>query len=165
MSPTDWAFRPLKKYASFAGRAPRAEYWWFYLAWFIGDRVLTVVDKALLGDLELLSIIFGLGLLVPWTAVMVRRLHDIDRTGWWLAAAAFVGAVVLGLIATGLLSDSFTGPGGALSIVAVIAVVVTALVLLIFFVTPGTAGRNRFGPDPYASDGEADVSPERETLR
>ena len=32
MSPMDWAMRPLKRYAQFSGRAPRAEYWWFYLA-------------------------------------------------------------------------------------------------------------------------------------
>ena len=84
-SPIEWAVLPLKKYAVFSGRAPRAEYWWFYLATVVVQIPLGMIDE-MLGEWSPLSGLFGLAILLPWLAVSVRRLHDIDRTGWWLAA-------------------------------------------------------------------------------
>ena len=48
MSPIAWAVRPLKRYADFEGRSPRAEYWWFVLAVLIGEIVAMIFD-ALIG--------------------------------------------------------------------------------------------------------------------
>ena len=48
LSPLEWALRPIKKYAVFSGRAPRAEYWWFYLATIIAGIASTILD-ALIG--------------------------------------------------------------------------------------------------------------------
>src|SRR5690348_1054151 len=93
--PLEWALRPLKKYAIFSGRAPRAEYWWYYLATVIVGIPLRLTDK-MLGTEQALSAIFQLILLVPWLAVSVRRLHDVNRSGWWLAA---FGAILVGAVA------------------------------------------------------------------
>ena len=123
MTPIDWAKRPIQKYADFVGRAPRAEYWWFYLLIMVGYLVAMVLDSlvgtgGMAGPYGLLMILFGLAVLVPTIAVSIRRLHDTDRSGWWL---------LIGLIP-----------------------LVGAIVLLVFFVTEGTKGDNQYGPDPYA---------------
>ncbi|MEC8827965.1 MAG: DUF805 domain-containing protein [Actinomycetota bacterium] len=68
----------LLKYAEFRGRASRAEYWWFILA----DAMLMVVFLVL-GQASLL-IVFFFVVIVPKLSVTVRRLHDTNRSGWWL---------------------------------------------------------------------------------
>lgn len=65
------------KYVDFKGRAPRSEYWWFYLFNFIVQMVLLIIS-------EPLSSAYTLAIFLPSLAVGVRRLHDTDRSGWWL---------------------------------------------------------------------------------
>src|SRR4051812_19240110 len=90
MSPLDWAKRPLQKYADFTGRAPRAEYWWFFLGVIIAYLAAAIVDSILglnhlvLGVYGPVTILLWLATLVPSIAVGVRRLHDTDRSGWWI---------------------------------------------------------------------------------
>lgn len=63
------------KYAEFAGRAARPEFWWFALFQFVVLTVLSMVSGALYG-------IAALGLLLPGLAVGSRRLHDINKSAW-----------------------------------------------------------------------------------
>ena len=67
------------KYATFEGRATRSEYWWFSL---FG----ALVQATQLTDMvnEVFIVVFALGLVIPTIAVSVRRLHDIDKSGWFL---------------------------------------------------------------------------------
>jgi uncharacterized membrane protein YhaH (DUF805 family) len=85
----------MQKYANFSGRAIRSEYWWFALAYIIAYLVLAVVDYVL--GIQLLTAILALGLLIPSIAVGVRRLHDLDKSGWWLLLGLIpiVGGLVL----------------------------------------------------------------------
>ena len=69
-----------EKYATFSGRAQRAEYWSFYLFTLIVSSVLQAADETGV----VLSGIFSLATIVPSFAVTVRRLHDTNRTAWWL---------------------------------------------------------------------------------
>lgn len=91
----------MSRYADFTGRARRSELWWFFLATTIGSGVLTVLDIALFSGLAeeigVLSSLFGLAVLVPSIAVGARRLHDIDRSGWWqlLIFVPVIGWLVL----------------------------------------------------------------------
>lgn len=75
----------MKKYAKFEGRARRAEYWYFQLVQFI-ILILFFVGFSLLGEragvLQMLYLVFAYGTLLPGLAVTVRRLHDINRSGW-----------------------------------------------------------------------------------
>jgi uncharacterized membrane protein YhaH (DUF805 family) len=82
-------------YVTFSGRAPRSEYWYWALFSFIVQIVAQLVDLAL--GLGLIEGIISLALLLPSIAVGVRRLHDIDRTGWWLLIA-FTGIGIILLI-------------------------------------------------------------------
>ncbi|HZP75570.1 MAG TPA: DUF805 domain-containing protein [Pseudolabrys sp.] len=72
------------KYATFSGRAPRSEYWWFTLAVVIVNVVLRLVDHLAFEEAGVLSGLWSLAILLPSLAVGARRLHDLDRTGWWL---------------------------------------------------------------------------------
>ena len=90
-----------KKYAVFSGRARRSEYWWFTLFTIIASIVAIEVDIAIFGegmeDPTPISTGLSLALLLPWLAVTVRRLHDIDRTGWWylISLIPVIGWIVL----------------------------------------------------------------------
>ncbi|RYH07284.1 DUF805 domain-containing protein [Tropicimonas sp. IMCC6043] len=99
-----------QKYVDFSGRARRSEYWWFVLFVFIGNIIFGIIGIDLLGAL------WSLALLLPGIAVGVRRLHDLDKSGWWLLIALIP---LIGL-----------------------------LVLIYFFVQPGTRGANQYGPEP-----------------
>lgn len=73
------------KYVTFEGRAPRSEFWYFFLFMLLGNVVLGILDVVLFPSMEWgpLSSIFGLVTLLPSIAVATRRLHDIDKSGWW----------------------------------------------------------------------------------
>ncbi len=79
----DWVKKCLNNYANFSGRARRKEYWYFYL-FFILVYVLALIVDAALGMDSVVAGIASLALLVPNFAVGARRLHDINKSGWWL---------------------------------------------------------------------------------
>lgn len=89
-------FQPLKDYAKFDGRSRRAEYWQFLLFYVIASAVVGVVD-GVIGAGGILSGLFVLGMLIPTLAVLVRRLHDTNRSGWWalLSFLPVIGAIWL----------------------------------------------------------------------
>ena len=81
-------FDAIKKYAVFSGRARRKEYWLFILLYFILIIVGSFIDGFMgmydpVSGYGPISAIVTLGLLIPSIAVLVRRLHDIDKSGWW----------------------------------------------------------------------------------
>lgn len=73
----------LKNYAVFKGRATRREYWMFILI-NLGVAIVVGVLDTLLNSKGILSNLYNLALLLPSIAVGVRRMHDTDRSGWWL---------------------------------------------------------------------------------
>ena len=67
----------LTRYATFEGRASRSEYWWFILFTFLVSAALNLVSETASG-------IFSIAVLLPTLAAGVRRLHDTNRSGWFL---------------------------------------------------------------------------------
>lgn len=65
------------KYATFDGRASRSEFWWFLLFTFLASAAAGIVSEAASG-------LFALAVLLPSLAVGARRLHDVDKSGWFL---------------------------------------------------------------------------------
>lgn len=89
----NWYFEVLKKYATFEGRAQRQEYWMFYLfniiammLSFLPFFLSTTTDDAGIENFGwlLLPIVYIIVMLIPSLAVTVRRLHDINMSGWWI---------------------------------------------------------------------------------
>lgn len=120
----------------YSGRSRRSEYWWywaFYMGvWFVSyfvfiGAILIVTPEDGPGVAGLVVLILygllNLGLLIPGLSLTVRRLHDLDRTGWWVVTVfiPFVGF--------------FFG-----------------IMLLIWFAQDGTDGPNRFGLDPKGDE-------------
>lgn len=93
----NWYISVLKQYAVFSGRARRTEYWMFVLCNVIVMLLLDMVDKLIGGDNELISSIYSLAVLLPSLAVAARRLHDTDRSAWWLLLGLIpiIGTLVL----------------------------------------------------------------------
>ena len=85
------------KYVDFTARALRSEYWYWVLFNILAQIVATIIDVIIFGNSSILVAIVSLGLLLPSIAVGVRRLHDTDRSGWWLLIGfvPLVGAIIL----------------------------------------------------------------------
>lgn len=92
----NWYLEVLKKYTVFNGRARRKEYWIFFLFNIIITIVLGFIGE-LVGGAGIVGIVYGLAVLIPGIAVSVRRLHDTDRSGWWLliVLVPLIGVIVL----------------------------------------------------------------------
>ncbi len=82
-------------YVGFSGRACRSEYWYWALFIVLAEIATTIIDTAL--DVQLTKNLFGLATFLPSLAVAIRRLHDLDRTGWWilLSLIPIVGWIIL----------------------------------------------------------------------
>ena len=126
-----------RKYVDFSGRAGRPEYWWFFLFY-------AIVYIATL-FIPFVGFIVWLALLLPSLAVTARRLHDIDRSGWWCLlpigsglAGLVVGVVMVVLFEQPSIAAFMTLAGGLAGFIA----------LLVFLVRAGDAGDNRYGPPP-----------------
>lgn len=168
-----WIIMPLRRYAQFSGRSRRTEFWAFFLAnlalWivFIALFVVSIMRLASNGmsQPQIMQAVIGSGiwiglfglvylaLILPWIALFVRRLHDIDFSGHWIwimigpwlaaiiitmggAAAAVSGKASLSVLASGM--------GNVLNLVSFLG----WLILMILALLTGTRGVNRFGEDP-----------------
>ena len=90
-----------QKYVGFSGRAARSEYWYWVLFIVLLSIVALLIDLTVFGfnttGVNPISVIVSLATLLPNLAVSIRRLHDIDRVGWWvlLALIPLIGGIVL----------------------------------------------------------------------
>lgn len=141
----EWMLMPYKRYFDFSGRSRRKEYWMFVLFTVIIYLVLAALmmaggfNPAAMANPELISSmegpgalfylgagllgLFALGTIIPMIAVVVRRLHDRDMSGWW-----YLGAIVLSMI-------PFVG-------------FLVSIGFLVLMCLEGTPGPNKYGPDP-----------------
>jgi len=81
----NWYFAALKKYAEFHGRSQRMEYWMFVLFNTLIFIALGIIEGSTgMTGMAPLSLLYSLAVFLPALAVSVRRLHDSDRSGWWV---------------------------------------------------------------------------------
>ena len=169
----EWMFLPLKRYAEFSGRSRRMEYWMWMLFQVIiyfavvvlmmivgGGAMMTGDSSSMLAAGGAAIIILGLyflwqlAVLIPSLAVTVRRLHDTNRSGWWILAPivpyiiAFVS--MFGAAASG--TQGGLAAGGIIGLIAVLAALGLGITLLVFMFLEGTRGPNKYGPDPKGAD-------------
>lgn len=135
------------KYATFSGRASRAEYWYFFLFTIIAGTALSVIDATLASA-------FSIANFVPNIAVAVRRLHDTNRSGKLIIALILVEVILFFVVvvsfAVGLsgaisgVSDAATG-GSIGVLVGVVLFVALAIYWIYLMAKRGDEGPNRFG--------------------
>ena len=85
----------LRNYVNFNGRAARSELWWFLLAYFLVSLVANVIDRLIRSPI--FGVLAALAFLLPILALEVRRLHDTDRSGWWvfISLIPLIGTILL----------------------------------------------------------------------
>ena len=71
-------------YTNFEGRARRKEFWMFTLVSLVINVGTLILDASLFSDLGLVNGLYTLAILLPSIAVGIRRMHDINKSGWWL---------------------------------------------------------------------------------
>jgi len=162
-----WMLMPLRRYAEFGGRSRRMEYWMFALflvivyILFLGALIATGFPGRASGGagfgavvvVILFTGLFWLATLLPGIAVQVRRLHDTDRSGWWVMLWA--GPMIVSNISPLLMAATQSVALVAISVIASLAFFIGCVVLLVFYCLPGTRGENRFGPDPLGDTTES----------
>ena len=161
----------LRKYGDFSGRATRAEYWWWVLAGLTGSSIFTAVDSSIASfsgqGYTPFATIFTLAIILPGLAVTARRLHDIGKSGSWqlawvaiylLALIPIVVGLVISISPDGFALDSLSGDEGSF-LPLLMGFAITLLIWLgvfiwslIWLISQGQAGPNRYGPDPRVSE-------------
>ena len=96
MSFTEAISSGFRRYVVFNGRSSRSELWWWALFTIIGYAVFAVVDS-IIGTFPLLYYLWALAVFLPGLAVSVRRLHDLDKSGWWILIEfiPLIGIIIL----------------------------------------------------------------------
>lgn len=169
---------------TFSGRARRAEYWWFALYLFVmalvtqgaiiaylmrdPDIMMMALSDASMAEQWLKDSLAGLnslmlalclawlvlGALPQWT-VTVRRLHDTNRSGWFILMPALMTLVAIGAF-FGLTAMVDPGPFGMPLLLATAAIpFIAQLWFLVVLCLRGTEGNNHFGPDPLKGSSKA----------
>jgi uncharacterized membrane protein YhaH (DUF805 family) len=142
-------------YMNFRDRASRAEYWWWVLFAVIVGIVAAILDLLLFYGWENgpFAIVTNLALFFPGLSVTVRRLHDTNRSGWWvLLLFVLIILTVAGVVAATIANPFNPVSGAGLVYIAVPGILTFAYSILIFIWTllPSNPGNNRYGPNRYA---------------
>ena len=137
-----------KKYVSIKGRAPRSEYWYFTLFLVLLGIAAGTLDVLIFGIQTLdstsggpIEVITSLATLIPSITVAVRRLHDINKSGFYICLT--LAGIIIGFIAV------FTMTSSAGVIIGVAIGIVSVLWYLWWMIKPSDPGPNRFGPNPF----------------
>ncbi|WP_455233136.1 DUF805 domain-containing protein [Geopseudomonas aromaticivorans] len=152
----EWYLSVLKKYATFSGRARRKEFWMFALISTLISIALTVID-VVLGwhssdfGVGVTSTIYSLSILLPYCAVTARRLHDTNRSAWWMFGP--VGGYLVLLVAAivvVLIAGDMSGAAASAIVVGIAGflILIMSIAVFVFLCLDGTPGENRFGANP-----------------
>lgn len=148
MSPLDWVFLCLQRYVTFYGRSPRAEYWWFWLFQFSVSLVTMLIDLMLglggPGSPISTNFLLALGLFLPSLAVTVRRLHDINRSGWTVLV---YGVLTIVIVIIGSVLSLLLGAFG--TVLLGLGIIAISVKFIFLMASEGSRGENAYGPNPY----------------
>ena len=140
------------KYAVFSGRARRSEFWYFYLFYILVAFGLSFLSIRI-PVAKYLYILFGLGVFLPYTAVTVRRLHDIGKSGWILLIFMVVIFLIsmLMFLLIDIIAPTIEGSSMTVFIVYsifVLIVLALAIWLIVWLCRDSQPGENKWGPNP-----------------
>lgn len=164
-----WFLKCLRQYADFKGRARRKEYWWFTLINYIIILILSFIwifttdaNGIFLNPALYIILAYCLAIFVPTLSVMVRRLHDIGRSGLWCLYMMIAQFVFSFISAIGNAS------GNTLSLATLIGGIGEICVfiwMLVWFFTDSQQGENEWGPNPKGEGNAVTESDDSDTIK
>lgn len=140
----------IRKSFVFNGRARRKEYW----SWVLFSALLNIVVAVaamMISSTETVqtcvSLIMNLLVFFPTLSVAIRRLHDVERSGWWYGGY-YIALVVYALFGVILVAGSSVKPFVIFSIIFLVVALCWGVAMLVWSFTEGTNGPNMYGEDP-----------------
>ena len=134
----------IEHYLDFAGRIGRRTFWYYVAAYVVCYVVLAIVQSVL--RIHALTALFSLALLLPSLGISVRRLHDTNRSGWWLLLGVVPGGLMALIAAMAFVAGSDSAFG--MAILLPIVTLAAAALLIYWYAQPGDTTENRFGSPP-----------------
>jgi uncharacterized membrane protein YhaH (DUF805 family) len=128
-----------KHYFDFNGRTGRAEFWWYVLAYVVIAVVVGIIGSLI--HTTILSSLLSLAFLCPNLGIAVRRLHDIDKTGWY---------VLLPMVPTLLAIVFLFMLMWQVAMILWVLTLACMILLIWWYAQPGNTGANKFGSPPAA---------------
>ena len=141
------------KYATFSGRAIRSEFWYFYLFYMLVSGVLDLLS-IWIPSVKYIYLLFGLAVFIPYTAVTVRRFHDIGKSGLallWFIVPYFIIAFLITMLLAVFTSNSNSNNIIVFAVVfgiSLIILLVLIILLIVWLARDSQPGENKWGPNP-----------------
>ncbi len=126
-------------YFDFQGRARRSEFWWYILVVIVIQIILSIIQRFI--GTQILTALLSLALLLPNLGISVRRLHDLEKSGWWI----LLPLAPMILVVLCMFMFQWT-----LSMIFGLVTLACSILLIYWYAMPGTSGTNKYGPDPKA---------------
>lgn len=135
----------IEKRFNWQDRACRSEFWWFYLATVVIGIIAAIFNAIpLIG--QVIALVINIAIWWLSTVAAIRRLHDIDKSGFWILLPA--GASIVGI--TMLVIGLFGGSDLLFALGIIVGLGGTGYMIFLL-VQPGTPGPNKYGPNPLAT--------------
>ncbi|WP_052339084.1 DUF805 domain-containing protein [Anaerobiospirillum succiniciproducens] len=135
----------IEKRFNWQDRACRSEFWWFYLATVVIGIIASLFNAIpLIG--QVIALVINIAIWWLSTVAAIRRLHDIDKSGFWILLPA--GASIVGI--TMLVIGLFGGSDLLFALGFIVAIGGSGYMIFLL-VQPGTPGPNKYGPNPLAT--------------
>lgn len=135
----------IEKRFNWQDRACRSEFWWFYLATVVIGIIAAIFNAIpLIG--QVIALVINIAIWWLSTVAAIRRLHDIDKSGFWILLPAGASIVGITMLAIGLFGGS-----DLLFALGFIVAIGGSGYMIFLLVQPGTPGTNKYGPNPLAT--------------
>ena len=135
----------IEKRFNWQDRACRSEFWWFYLAT-IAIGIIAAIFNAIPLIGQVIALVINIAIWWLSTVAAIRRLHDIDKSGFWILLPAGASIVGITMLAIGLFGGS-----DLLFALGFIVALGGSGYMIFLLVQPGTPGPNKYGPNPLAT--------------
>jgi uncharacterized membrane protein YhaH (DUF805 family) len=139
-------------FISFKGRINRAKYWLAGLILFLISTVFNVLAylAAYSTATQTVNALVSIPLLIFLCAIAIKRLHDRNKSGWYLLL--FYGLPIVLFVASALVVEAPGGPSIAAGVLALLSLIASIWTIIELGCLKGSIGQNKYGPDPLAPE-------------
>lgn len=152
-----------KNYCKFTGRSSRSEYWWFALFSTLVSIVLSVVGTFSSTFANVANFVFAVAFLLPSLGLLVRRFHDIGRSGWWVVGLYVIGIIGAAMAIAGVMMAMDFSENAMdfksrdvnvpMIIIGIIVAIIPSVITLVWCCKPSQEQPNKWGEVPNLVEG------------